>query len=64
MKTLKSILVLLGIVALLLAALYYFETPPDNAPAVAALGVNFEPLRAAFNADAGKVRLLMILDPT
>ena len=64
MKKLAPILVLLGVVALLLAILFVFEAPPANAPHVAALDANFEPLRAAFNADAGKVRLLLILDPT
>jgi pimeloyl-ACP methyl ester carboxylesterase len=35
-----------------------------HAPPLPALDTQFEPLRAAFNRDAGRVRLLLLLDPT
>ncbi len=39
-------------------------SPPDKEPALAALSPDLEPLRAEFNKDAGRVRLLLLLDPT
>ncbi len=64
MRKLRPIVGLLGAVVLLLVFLYFSEAPPAGALPVTSIGANFEPLRAAFNADAGKVRLLMLLDPT
>jgi hypothetical protein len=37
---------------------------PERELPVAKLSNEFEPLRSEFNNDAGKVRLLLILDPT
>ncbi len=52
-------------VLLLLAfgALLYWQSP-GAAPQVTQLGAGAEPLRDAFNRDADKVRLLLLLDPT
>jgi hypothetical protein len=38
--------------------------PADRQISVTRLSNNFEPLKAQFNRDAGKVRLLLLLDPT
>ena len=38
------------------------EAPPASA-SFSALSEHFEPLRSRFNEDAGKVRLLLIIDP-
>ncbi len=40
------------------------EPEPQPAPALPVLDASFEPLRAAFNRDSGRVRLLLLLDPT
>jgi hypothetical protein len=61
---LKPILALLGVVVLLLALLYFSETPPAGAPPLASLANDLEPLRHSFNSEAGKVRLLLLMDPT
>lgn len=37
---------------------------PERQLSVTRLQHDFEPLQAAFNQDAGKVRLLLLLDPT
>lgn len=47
---------------LLAAALAASSQAP--APALSILGKELEPLRADFNRDAGRVRLLLLLDPT
>jgi len=36
----------------------------DEPPPFPALAPDGEPLRAAFNRDAGRVRLLLLIDPT
>ena len=36
----------------------------EEPPAFPALASDGEPLRAAFNRDAGRVRLLLFIDPT
>ena len=36
----------------------------EEPPSFPALAQNGEPLRAAFNRDAGRVRLLLFVDPT
>ncbi len=38
-------------------------TSETRHPPVARLSSDFEPLRTAFNRDAGKVRLLLLVDP-
>ncbi len=39
------------------------STPKRLVP-ITGLSSNFEPLRSQFNQDAGKVRLILLLDPT
>ena len=57
---LKNSLVLLGMLALLSSA-----TPVDSQnKAYPELDQQLEPLKTQFNADAGKVRLILLLDPT
>lgn len=57
---LKNSLVLLGMLALLSSA-----TPAGSQnKAFPELDQQLEPLKARFNADAGKVRLVLLLDPT
>ncbi|MFQ5776675.1 MAG: hypothetical protein ACE5IP_01560 [Terriglobia bacterium] len=59
---LKSGATLLAILALaLLASTVPVWTQPEAFPE---LDRQLEPLRSRFNADAGKVRLLLLLDPT
>lgn len=51
------------LVALLLAA-GLAPARAESPAAYATLGEHWEPLRGEFNRDAGKVRLLLLLDPT
>jgi hypothetical protein len=53
----------IALVALLFGLAQCSKTP-DRQITVTRLSNNFEPLRAQFNRDAGKVRLLLLLDPT
>lgn len=51
--------------ALLLGVLLAAMLAPAQAPAeFPMLGKDLEPLRSDFNRDAGRVRLLLLLDPT
>ncbi len=50
------------LIASLVFALAQCSSPERNPP-VAALSGTLEPLRAQFNQEAGKVRLLLIVDP-
>ena len=53
----------LALGALLAAALAGVSQAPAP-PSFPELGKELEPLRADFNRDAGRVRLLLLLDPT
>ena len=48
----------------LLGALMFAAPVRAQAPEFPVLSEQLEPLREQFNADAGKVRLILILDPT
>lgn len=50
--------------ALLLSSSGVADSAPDASPSYPRLAAGFEPLRSAFNGDAGRVRLLLLLDPT
>ena len=52
----------LFLVALLLGLIQCSKSTERQIP-VTRLSSDFEPLRAQFNRDAGKVRLLLLLDP-
>jgi len=54
-----------GLFLLLCAALLFSQcsAPQRNIP-LTRLSSEFQPLRAEFNQDAGKVRLLLLVDPT
>jgi hypothetical protein len=54
---------ILGLVTALLFSLACCS-PPAIQPPVTRLSTDLGPLRAQFNQDAGKVRLLLLLDPT
>lgn len=57
----RNSLVRLGVLALLLAA----ATPAQvQQQALPELDAQLEPLKSRFNADVGKVRLILLLDPT
>lgn len=61
----RSCLVVLLLTCLLLPVSLAPQSAPLAAPApFPTLSADGEPLRAAFNRDVGKVRLLLILDPT
>jgi len=53
----------LGFVTLTLGIAQCSRNPGRQIP-ITRLSSDFEPLRAQFNHDAGKVRLLLLLDPT
>jgi hypothetical protein len=61
----RSIIVIIIFVATLLLAVY-FETRPRLAPGQEPLTdiQNIETLRAQFNKDAGKARLIILVSPT
>ena len=52
------------LVVVLLLGLTQCSRPAARQILVTRLTSSFEPLRAQFNRDAGKVRLLILLDPT
>jgi hypothetical protein len=54
---------MLGLVAALLFSLVCCS-PPAIEPPITRLSSDLGPLRTQFNQDAGKVRLLLLLDPT
>lgn len=49
---------------LLMALLGLLPAAAETPPAFPALAKGGEPLRSAFNRDAGRVRLLLFIDPT
>lgn len=55
-----------GFVSILLALLSLTSTLPgqEHQSLYPPLDAQFKPLREQFNSDAGKVRLLILLDPT
>lgn len=54
-----------GLLLWLLAALLAAALPAQvQAPGYPELDPNLEPLRSRFNRDMGKVRLILLLDPT
>lgn len=57
-------LLLLLLAAALLGVVRGREARPAEALPYPALGPDLEPLRTQFNQDVGKVRLLLLLDPT
>ena len=62
----KRSVIALIILAIALSLAVYFETRPRLAPGQAPLTdiQNIETLRAAFNQDAGKTRLIILVSPT
>ena len=63
MKNAKHIAGVLALVVGLLALVWFAGGPAGNIP-VQTLGPDAAALRAAFNGDAGKVRIVMLVDPT
>lgn len=63
---------LLGLLAALLVWQHAGQSGPPVTPliagpaasAAASPAANYEPLRTAFNRDTGKVRILLLIDPT
>lgn len=62
-KPMKPRLKVLFLTAFALFSLSHCSSPGTNVP-LTELSTDIEPLRAEFNKDAGKVRLLLLVDPT
>ena len=67
MKNRLGILAALVVVGLLILGWHFYggaKVPAGQPPLISLTSANFDHLRADFNADAGQVRIVLLLSPT